>query len=88
MQFTRLGWLLRQAKPSLHGSSGRTRSKCHWAWNDKSTIRIPELPLHNTNLDCNEKAGALPTTLQLHFRALLVAGSCSKFVILAQPLEV
>ena len=54
----RIGWLLRQAKPSLRGSSGRTGSKCHWAWNVKSTIRIPELPLHNTNLDCNEKAGA------------------------------
>ena len=48
----------RQAKPSLHGSWRRTGSKCHWGWNDKSTIRMPELPLHNTNLDCNEKAGA------------------------------
>ena len=59
MRLPRLLQLLpRQAKPSLHGSSGRTGSKCHWAWNDKSTIRIPELPLHNTNLDCTQKAGA------------------------------
>ena len=89
----RLGWLPRQARPSLHGGRRPTWNKCHWTWKFKSTMRIPELPQH--------KPGSawenwwLPTTSQLHFFALhslylrpfytMAAGSCPKIAILVQP---
>ena len=68
-------WLPRRAKPSLHGSWRRTGSKCHghWAWNDKSTMRIPELPQHKPGSPW--KNWWLPTTSQLYFFGLCTAQS-------------
>ena len=43
--------------------------QCHWAWNDKSTIRFQSFP-YTTQIWIAMKKLCLPTTLQLHFRAL------------------
>ena len=63
-----LWWLPGQAKPSLHGGSGRIWNKCHWSWNVKSAMRrarssptLTWIPWENW---------WLPTTSQLHFFAL------------------
>ena len=89
----RLGWLPRQARPSLHGGRRPTWNKCHWTWKFKSTMRIPELPQHKPGSPWEN--WWLPTTSQLHFFALhslylrpfytMAAGSCPKIAILVQP---
>ena len=52
VQLARLWWLPRQAKPPLHNGWRRTRTKCRWPWNVKSTIRKAKPHKHNTKLDC------------------------------------
>ena len=39
----RLGWLPKQAKPSLHGGRRRTWSRCGWPRNVKSTMRKADM---------------------------------------------
>ena len=63
-----LWWLPRRAKQSLYGGSGRIWNKCHWSWNLKSAMRIPDLPQHKPGSPWEN--WWLPTTSQLHFFAL------------------